>query len=396
MSSAERRQQRQDGTSEKDERVLQSAALTLQEDKDFRSRAMELLHKKPDAVKTSLAELERQIQPYQSVRREASVFLKAADDAHEQWDEKGRSGTSRLGRGMQKFVSNFVDFVRAYAGFVDLIRQSNGLYAEAAYGTLSLFFMAAINKSENDSKFAGTLEELRNSFPRMKLAEDIYSQDSVKQRVSKVYREVIIFARESFKYFLKKPSHRVVKAIVSPASLGVDRTIEKLHSCLAEVNAEIGILLHQRVHDIAKLSKDISSKNINLLTEVKVLQTKNDELFTQNNELLHQVRSMKEDAARETLNKDDENLKDFYRTLGDISPKFSDCQLCKTNLADIFPRAFGADESSLDWSGKYVQMTPEYLEGQPSLKVKQVIQCAPGFHLRVSTSSKPYPQKPRG
>ena len=62
----------------------------------------------------------------------------------------------------------------------------------------------AIKKSENDKKYADTLEELKDSFPRMKLAEDLYQEASVKIRVSRVYREVVLFARASFKYFTEK------------------------------------------------------------------------------------------------------------------------------------------------------------------------------------------------
>ena len=38
----------------------------------------------------------------------------------------------------------------------------------------------------------------------MMLVEELYPDDSVKIRVSKVYREVVLFGRESFKYFADK------------------------------------------------------------------------------------------------------------------------------------------------------------------------------------------------
>ena len=47
-----------------------------------------------------------------------------------------------------------------------------------------------------------TLEELQNSFPRVSLLDDIYPEPSVKERVSKVYRGAILFARECTEYFL--------------------------------------------------------------------------------------------------------------------------------------------------------------------------------------------------
>ena len=73
---------------------------------------------------------------------------------------------------------------------------------------LILSSLVAINKSENDEKFASTLQELRNSFPRIQLAENIYSDISVKEKVSKVYSQVINFGREATDYFLARSTGR--------------------------------------------------------------------------------------------------------------------------------------------------------------------------------------------
>ena len=202
--------------------------MTLQEDEDFKSKALGRLKIKPNAVKSDLPELERQIKEAQSPRREASIFLQAAGDAQQTWEAKRQSGARRVGHRIQDFITKFASFVRVYAGFIDLIRQSNGGYAEAAYSTLSLFFMVrqtcssfarqivtsqiAIKKSENDTKFADTLETLQNSFPRMTLVEELYPEPSVKTRVSKVYREIVLFARVSFEYFANRTWRKFSKS----------------------------------------------------------------------------------------------------------------------------------------------------------------------------------------
>ncbi|KAL9631610.1 MAG: hypothetical protein Q9164_005790 [Protoblastenia rupestris] len=377
MSSTRREQHFREGTDGKKEPNLRAAEKTLQEDDDFRSKALKDLRKKPSEVRTSLKQLDTQIQQEleslgsdDSDRRQASLFLEAGEDAHGQWGEKGRSGSHRAGRAIQRFATTFAGFVREYAGLVDILRQSNGAFSEVAYGTLSLFFMAAVRKSENDTKYADTLQELRNSFPRMKTVEDTYLVVSVKERVHKVYREVVIFARASFKYFLDKSWRksvngyrtpvadaaldRVIKVFVSPASIGLDQAIERVHSCLAEVNAEINIQLHQRVQDIWNKNKHISDQNRELITKV-------DDLKSQNNNLSQQMRNMEEGAARETSAKDQEYLEDFCRSLG-VPPRFADRQLCRENLAKVFPGAFGEFEDSQNWCGRFVQMSPDVLE----------------------------------
>ena len=74
---------------------------------------------------------------------------------------------------------------------------------------MTLSFLVAINKSENDEKFSRTLKELKDSFPRINLAEDIYPEVGVKDKVSNVYRQVIIFTREATYYFLARSRGRL-------------------------------------------------------------------------------------------------------------------------------------------------------------------------------------------
>lgn len=113
------------------------------------------------------------------------------------------------------------------------------------------------------------MKELRNSFPRIELAATLYSQASVKDRISQVYRQIMLFGREATNYFLAHSFRRVTKAIISPAPLAIDKVIEELKGSLAEVNAEIGICVTcleetQRnieiPHSVGKISQTRSLK----------------------------------------------------------------------------------------------------------------------------------------
>lgn len=78
---------------------------------------------------------------FPDLRAQAGLALETANNASIQWQEKRQHGHRKVGRRGQEFASNLAGFVRVYAGFFDLARQAGGPYAEAAYGTLSLFFM---------------------------------------------------------------------------------------------------------------------------------------------------------------------------------------------------------------------------------------------------------------
>lgn len=48
-------------------------------------------------------------------------------------------GSKRVGRWAQEFANSFSEFVSAYSGIVDVVQGAGGIYATAAYQTLSIF-----------------------------------------------------------------------------------------------------------------------------------------------------------------------------------------------------------------------------------------------------------------
>lgn len=145
-----------------------------------------------------------------------------------------------------------------------------------------------------------------------------------------------------------------MKAIISPAPLAIDKVIEELHRSLAEMNAEIGSLLHERVLDIRVTNEKLLANNEELLV-------KNQESLLEIRELKTQLTSMKDDAAQKTSHKDDERLSNLRRILGGDSQDHRDPKLCKENLKHTFPDALEDSDVRQGWSANYHQMTQELL-----------------------------------
>ncbi|KAL8919901.1 MAG: hypothetical protein Q9172_004749 [Xanthocarpia lactea] len=338
----------------------------------FKRKILKTLPKRSQAVQESQQGLLTEIDGFlnsKELQAQAGQALRASGNALAQWDEKHQHGSRKAGRRTQEFATNFAGFVKVYGAFFDVARQAGGPYSEVAYGTLSLFFM-------NDDKFVNTLDELQKSFPRIEMAEELYSQASVREKVSKVYGQVILFAREATKYFDAKPLVRIMKAFTSPAPLAVDKVVQDLHRCLAEVNAEMGFLLHGRVlhisnqnDDLRKLSNDIKKQNEELKAEVKGLRAQNDHVINQNEELKAegkglraQLASMEEAKAIEMARTDDENLDSLCRVLGGDPEEHRDPNLRRRTLESAFPEALGNLDITRDWSASFHQMTAELLE----------------------------------
>lgn len=146
----------------------------------------------------------------------------------------------------------------------------------------------------------------------------------------------------------------MTKAIISPAPLAIDKVIEELKGSLAEVNAEIGILMHQRVLDISIGNDKLLLQNQSLLDEVGKLKA--------------QLLNMEAKAAQEALLKDEERLTNLCHMLGGDPKEYRDPTFCRKNLADTFPEALGGSNVRQGWSANYHQMTQELLQSDSAYR----------------------------
>ncbi|KAL8885783.1 MAG: hypothetical protein Q9215_006416 [Flavoplaca cf. flavocitrina] len=146
----------------------------------------------------------------------------------------------------------------------------------------------------------------------------------------------------------------MMKAIVSPAPLGINKVIKELHRSLAEVNTEIGILLHEHILEIKVRNEELVGRNKELLLEVR--------------ELNKQVTSLKDDKAQKAMHKDDERLINLRYTLGGDPEEHRVPRFCKENLKLTFPDALDKPNIRKGFSADYKQMTQELLRSDSTYR----------------------------
>ena len=118
----------------------------MQEHQDFKSRVLGSFRKSPFKIQNDRDGLQEQIDSVldsDSLRAQASLALGEGDEAFSELSEKRQHGIHKIGNKVQEFTVNFAGFVRVYGGFIDVIRQGGGIYADVAYGTLSIFLMVS-------------------------------------------------------------------------------------------------------------------------------------------------------------------------------------------------------------------------------------------------------------
>jgi hypothetical protein len=196
------------------------------------------------------------------------------------------SGMMKVSYRAQEFAQTFSDFLDAFSGVVCLVRTAGAPYGEAAYETMSLLLSVIINKSTNDRLFGDLIRDLTIAFPRVEVLMSVYPSSNLQKFVAIAYVDVIMFAREAAEYFtnLKK---RIIKAIISPASTGIELKASTIKGRLAEVNNEAMILLHQR-------NREISQNVAELRDNVRELRESNQELKEGSDELKKGNKELKE------------------------------------------------------------------------------------------------------
>ena len=147
----------------------------------------------------------------------ANTELDLAQVKNFAWSAKRKKGLRKLPTLLQTFMTRFADFLEAYSGIVEIIKQADSQYGGLAYSTVSLLLLVgadmscstgfslsskvAVNKSKREEKIESTLESLRWELPRVGKLQGLIPSDDSALLVSKVYSNVVKFARSCILYY---------------------------------------------------------------------------------------------------------------------------------------------------------------------------------------------------
>lgn len=98
----------------------------------------------------------KQVETARSGTPPGLVALQSLNDASKSRDvytADRQQGSKRVGKLAQEFTNAFSDFVSAYSGIVDIVKGAGGIYATAAYQTLSIFLIVSQRKYHTSSSY---------------------------------------------------------------------------------------------------------------------------------------------------------------------------------------------------------------------------------------------------
>ena len=73
----------------------------------------------------------------------ASSELELAEAKNIAWSNKRNSGLRKFPALLQSFMTRFADFLEAYSGIVEIVKQADSQYGGLAYSTLSLLLLVS-------------------------------------------------------------------------------------------------------------------------------------------------------------------------------------------------------------------------------------------------------------
>jgi hypothetical protein len=127
--------------------LLKPASDVIRGRDQFRTRLRGFLKSERGNVETATTkeDLEKQISTYQqdysSLKIEALGALNGAARANTIYKQDRQTGAKKVGRGAQRFINSFADFLKAYSGIVEILRGAGQIYGEVAYETLSILLI---------------------------------------------------------------------------------------------------------------------------------------------------------------------------------------------------------------------------------------------------------------
>jgi hypothetical protein len=94
-------------------------------------------------VKHSKEEIEQQLQELdpRELKELGDSHLRDSKSARLSYLEERSKGAKNLGSGFQKFLNSFSNYLAAYSGIVEVVKQAGQPYGQVAYGALSLLLI---------------------------------------------------------------------------------------------------------------------------------------------------------------------------------------------------------------------------------------------------------------
>ncbi|KAH9204345.1 hypothetical protein DL95DRAFT_418332 [Leptodontidium sp. 2 PMI_412] len=199
------------------------------------------------------------------IRQEQERAEKLATDAVEtasaqqnEVDENRQHGFKKVTTVLQATLTTFSEFAQCYAGFVEMIKLADKFYGGLAYGTLSVFLIIVVNKSEHEKRIRESLKDFQREMSRVARLGKLAPTEEMVALLASVYAKVIDFARKATLYYQKLSIGRLLFVILHPPKFYIDRLRDGIVHDTHELYREMSVIQATWIQYTAEVTNNIS------------------------------------------------------------------------------------------------------------------------------------------
>jgi hypothetical protein len=192
---------------------------------------------------------------------EATSAVQRAESKRTVW--KGDRQSSKR-KAFQEGMTTFANFLENFSGVVEIVRAVDEQYGGLAYGTLSVFIVVFVNKTNKEEGLVEGFDELSYAFPRLetlrslgaaqpvRTPEESKALEQLEKLLTETFALVIIFAREATQYYASR-TQRLKEALMPKSS-----TLVQIRDHLKKVREQCDILMLAQIASLHTKLDDMS------------------------------------------------------------------------------------------------------------------------------------------
>ncbi|KAI9694329.1 MAG: hypothetical protein M1820_009018 [Bogoriella megaspora] len=203
--------------------------------------------------------------------------VRGVADASSELLEKRDHGVRKfVSTPFQKFAKLFSDFLIAYGGLVDILKNADSQYGNIASSTFSLLFAVIKNKIEAEEHLQKCFKNITEALPNLEIYNKIYPDRELGRLLSDVYKNIILFGREATTYLLGHGFERVCHALGRPYKF--QSSEDTIRQRLTAVHHRCDALLADQVLSLQNLNEKIKNQNDEIAMKLESVEKENKDL----------------------------------------------------------------------------------------------------------------------
>ncbi|KAK3325263.1 hypothetical protein B0H66DRAFT_599433 [Apodospora peruviana] len=129
-------------------------------------------------------------------------------------------------------------WIMMYGQVLDVLAQNHPEYVSLAWGAAKFLLMGVLNHETLNTNISRALEDIANVLPRMELHAKLYPTERMKDSMARLYAHMLLFLRQTVKWFSRHSVGRATSLIISPFEIKYKGLVDRIRTCANAIDDE--------------------------------------------------------------------------------------------------------------------------------------------------------------